>query len=85
MVSIPSPPCFIYSFTNWSAPAAFLFLSLATHFFTYFLVKSLWNPSEPLSSLSDASAFDSAQALISFSNCASKVLLVLGIDVMLYY
>ena len=54
------------SFTIWSAPTAFLFSSLATHAFASSLVNSLCNPAEALSSLSDASKFASAHALILF-------------------
>ena len=54
MVSTPSPPYLIHTFTIWSAPAAFLFLSLATHIFPS-LVNPVCTPSEPLSPLSGAS------------------------------
>ena len=77
MVSIPSPQYFINSCTIRAAPAVFLFLRLSTHLFTSFPVSSL-DPSEQLSSLSDASTFASAQALI-FSNSASNALLVVGV------
>ena len=85
MVIIPSPPYFIQSFTIWSAPAAFLFLSLPIHLFTSSLVHSLCNPYEPLSSLSDAPTFACTQASISFSNSASNVSFVVGVPGLRWY
>lgn len=41
MVLIPSPPYFTSLFTTFSAPAAFLFLSLGTHSCTSSVVKTL--------------------------------------------
>ena len=72
--SFPSAPYFINSCTNKFAPAAFLLSSLATNFFTSSLVNSLCNPSEPFSSLLDATTFASAHALISLSIFAAKVI-----------
>ena len=79
MAIIPSPPYFINSSTNSSAPAAVLFLSLATYFFISSLVNYLCNPAEPLSSRSDACTFFSVHELISFLDSASKSLFVVGV------